>query len=129
MTHKALENAELALGQLVAFLSEPVTSDRDRAGVVQAFEFTFEATWKLLKHVAEHEGLSAESPRRALTAAHKLGLVRNETLWLEMLQDRNLTSHVYHHQIAARIFAAIRAHYVDALVETVDLARAVLTRG
>lgn len=129
MTHKALENADLALGQLAAFLAEPVTSDRDRAGVVQAFEFTFEATWKLLKHVAEQEGLKAESPRRALTAGHKLGLVKNETLWLEMLRDRNLTSHVYHHQIAARIFAAIRSHYSDALAETVNLARAVMTRG
>lgn len=126
MTPKALENADAALTQLVAFLAEPVSSDRDRAGVIQAFEFTFEATWKLLKHVAEEEGLAAESPRRALTSGYKLGLVKDETLWLEMLRDRNLTSHVYHHQIAERIFTAIRARYANALADAVMLARATL---
>ncbi len=126
MTQRALENADAAVGQLVAFLAEPVTSDRDRAGVIQAFEFTFEATWKLLKHVAAGEGLDAESPRRAVTAGYKLGLVKDESLWLEMLQDRNLTSHVYHHQIAERIFVAIRTRYVHALVDVVGRARAAI---
>jgi hypothetical protein len=39
-TTKALENAEAALGALEAFLAEPVRSERDRAGVIQAFEET-----------------------------------------------------------------------------------------
>lgn len=124
MKPKALENAELALTQLVAFLAEPVTSHRDRAGIIQAFEFTFEATWKLLKFVAEQEGLTAESPRRALTSGYKLGLVTDDVLWLEMLRDRNLTSHVYHQQIAQRIFEAIRARYSNALAEVIRLVRA-----
>lgn len=119
MKPKALENAELALTQLVAFLAEPVTSHRDRAGIIQAFEFTFEATWKLLKL-----GLTAESPRRALTSGYKLGLVTDDVLWLEMLRDRNLTSHVYHQQIAQRIFEAIRARYSNALAEVIRLVRA-----
>ncbi len=126
MRSRALENADSALAQMVAFLAEPVTSDRDRAGVIQAFEFTFEATWKLFKHVAEQEGLTVESPRRALTAAYKLGIVKDEGLWFEMLRDRNLTSHVYHHQIAERIFTAIRARYAEALADAVKLARAAL---
>lgn len=93
MSPRALANAEAALKQLVAFLGVPAVSDRDRAGVIQAFEFTFEATWKLLKHLAEAEGVVADSPKRALVAAH--GIVKDEALWLDMLCDRNLSSHVY----------------------------------
>lgn len=119
MTTRALLNAEAAVAKLTAFLREPVLTDRDRAGVIQAFEFTFEATWELLKHVAEREGLDAESPKRALIAGHKLGHVRDEGLWLEMLQDSNLTSHVYHSELADRIFAAISARYAAALTDAV----------
>jgi nucleotidyltransferase substrate binding protein (TIGR01987 family) len=128
MSAKSLANAEAALKQLVQFLAVPAVSDRDRAGVIQAFEFTFEAVWKLLKHLAEAEGLAAESPKRALVAAFKLGIVTDEALWLEMLRDRNLTSHVYHVDLAERIFEAIRDRYAAALEETVRLARGALTR-
>ncbi len=120
MTTRALLNAEAAVAKLTAFLREPVLTDRDRAGVIQAFEFTFEATWKLLKHVAEREGLDAESPKRALIAGHRLGHVRDEGLWLEMLQDRNLTSHVDHSELADRIFAAIDTRYAAALTDAVE---------
>lgn len=107
------------MAKLTAFLREPVLTDRDRAGVIQAFEATFEATWKLLKHAAEREGLDAESPKRALIAGHKLGHVKDETLWLEMLQDRNLTSHVYHSELADRIFGAINTRYAAALTDAI----------
>lgn len=125
-TSRALENAEAALGTLQAFLAEPVRSERDRAGVIQAFEFTFETTWKLLKHVAEREGLGADSPRRALVAAYKLGILEDEALWLAMLEDRNATSHVYHHQVAERIFLAVEQRYARALASAIRLAGATL---
>lgn len=114
-----LENAQAALVQLQSFLGEPVLTDRDRAGVIQAFEFTFEATWKLFKYVAEGEGLEAASPRRAVTSAYQLGYVTNEDLWLQMLRDRNLTSHVYHLEVAASIFEAVERRYAEALAEAV----------
>ena len=125
MKAKAQENAEAALAALTSFLAQPVASDRDRAGVIQAFEFTFETLWKLLKAVAEREGLQAESPRRALVAGYKLGLIDDEPPWLGMLNDRNATSHTYHHQVAERIFEAIRSRYAEALSGAVAACRAV----
>ena len=121
---KALGNAGAAVAALMAFLAAPVLTDRDRAGIIQAFEFTFEAVWKLLKAIAEREGLPAESPRRALVAGHTLGLIDDEALWLAMLADRNLTTHTYHHQIAERIFTAIRDGYARALTAAVEACRA-----
>jgi nucleotidyltransferase substrate binding protein (TIGR01987 family) len=127
MSIKALENARAALAVLTAFLAEPVVSERDRAGVIQAFEFTFEATWKLLRYVADREGLGAESPRRAVVAAYKLGIIEDETLWLDMMSDRNLTSHIYHPEVAERIFVAIATRYAHALSTTVTQVHAALT--
>jgi nucleotidyltransferase substrate binding protein (TIGR01987 family) len=128
MSSRALANAEAALKQLVAFLGVPAVSDRDRAGVIQAFEFTFEATWKLMKHLADAEGIVAESPKRALIAAHKMGIVKDEALWMDMLRDRNLSSHVYHVDLAERIFVAVRDRYAVALAESVGIARSTLAK-
>ena len=122
---KALANAEAAVATLREFLGTPVVSDRDRAGVIQAFEFTFEAVWKLFKAMAEREGLPAESPRRALVAGHSLSLIDDEALWLAMLTDRSLTTHTYHHQVAERIFSAVRDCYAPALDGAVRACRAV----
>jgi len=122
MSSRSLENATAALAQLRSFLSVPVVSDRDRAGVIQAFEFTFETTWKMLKAIAESEGLTAESPKRALAAGYRLGILDDEATWLDMLQHRNLTSHVYHAQLAREIFEAVRDRYVDALTIAIERA-------
>lgn len=91
-------NLKQAFGQLESYLSEPAKTDRDRAGVIQAFEFTFEQFWKAFQKVAGAQGLEANSPRQALQAAFQIRLIESmeENVWLEMLKDRNLTSHVYH---------------------------------
>ena len=122
MSSKALDNARRALAQLEAFLATPVEDDRDRAGVIQAFEFTFECVWRLLKHAGEVQGLGAASPKRALSVGYRLGLIDDESLWLEMLRDRNLTSHTYNTEIAAAILIHIRQSYRQALADAVATA-------
>jgi nucleotidyltransferase substrate binding protein (TIGR01987 family) len=126
MSSKSLANAEAALSQLTAFLDSPAVSERDRAGVIQAFEFTFETVWKLLKRLAEADGSTGASPKQAVIAAYKMGVVRDEILWLDMLRDRSLTSHVYQADLAEKIFSSVRDRYSAALGETVKLARAAL---
>ena len=37
----SIENYEKALKKLHEFLSEPIVNDRDRAGIIKAFEFTW----------------------------------------------------------------------------------------
>lgn len=45
---------------------------------------------------------------------------------LEMLQDRNLTNHVYHSELADRIFTAISTRYAAALADAVTQAATAL---
>jgi predicted nucleotidyltransferase len=46
-------------------------------------------------------------------------LVDLDLVDLEMLQDRNLTSHICHSELADRIFAAINTRYAAALTDAV----------
>ncbi|MBW2702973.1 MAG: nucleotidyltransferase substrate binding protein [Deltaproteobacteria bacterium] len=112
-----MANLELALNNLERFLDEPIVSDRDRAGVLQAFEYTFELSWKAAQKIAADQGLSAQSPRQALKAAFQLGLIPldEEETWLSMLNDRNRTVHTYRAELAQEIFERVRDRYQKAL--------------
>ncbi len=67
----------------------------DRDGVIQRFEFTFELLWKTLKLFLDGEGIITKSPKEALKETFRYGLIKDENLFLDMLEDRNQTSHIY----------------------------------
>lgn len=80
-------------------------------GTMQRFEFCFELAWKSLKlMLAEREGVASASPRQALEQAFALGWIRREEPWLQMLQDRNLSSHTYREGLAKEIHSRIPLH-------------------
>lgn len=115
-----------ALGKLEEFVAEPVRNDRDRAGIIQAFEFTFELVWKTIQRVAEREGLSAAGPRQALPAGADLELLdlRDEEAWLGMLKDRNLTSHIYNEDLARDFSDRVVSVYLGLIHRLVEDLRA-----
>lgn len=117
MAKKGLENFALTLKKLNEFTAEPIQSDRDKAGVIQAFEFTFEQCWKALQQEANIQGVSVGSPKTAFEFAMQNSLISNadEKIWLEMLQDRNLTSHTYKKELADQVITRIKKNYVSAL--------------
>src|SRR3989338_3644944 len=110
----SLTNLEKALAELLKYVQEPIENPRDQAGFIQGFEFTFELFWKTFKKMAELEGLQAGGPKSALKAALQMGLVQPhaEKTWLSMLDDRNLTSHIYHEELSAEICERIQKKYV-----------------
>ena len=110
-------NFEKALEQLKTFLKKPVQDDRDSAGVIQAFEFTFEQAWKTIQKIATREGVPIGSPKKAFGFALQSGWLEleEESIWLTMIQDRNLSSHTDQQKLAKEIFHRIQAHYVTAL--------------
>jgi nucleotidyltransferase substrate binding protein (TIGR01987 family) len=113
----AVDNFGKALAKLREFAAMPVANDRDRAGVIQAFEFTFEQCWKALQRAAAAQGLVAASPRQSLQAGIQLGVIAaaDEEAWLEMPRDRNMTTHLYHEEIAREIADRVVSRYVPLL--------------
>ncbi|WP_297571781.1 HI0074 family nucleotidyltransferase substrate-binding subunit [uncultured Deefgea sp.] len=62
---------------------------------VQRFEFTFEMAWKALKRYLDFVGIDSKNPRAIFKDAFAQGLLQDDALWLDMIEMRNLSSHVY----------------------------------
>lgn len=63
--------------------------------IVKRFEFTYEMSWKALKRYLEFLGFEPKNPRATFKEAYSQGLIEDEDTWLEMIEQRNLTSHIY----------------------------------
>jgi nucleotidyltransferase substrate binding protein (TIGR01987 family) len=90
-------------------------SDAERAGLIQFFEMSYELAWKLLKDFLEEEGFRVTSPRDTIKQAFQAGLIVDGHIWIEALQDRNLTVHTYEEKIAIAVEKKIRDAYFPAL--------------
>jgi nucleotidyltransferase substrate binding protein (TIGR01987 family) len=86
---------------------------------IQRFEFTIELCWKTLKKMLYAEGLETGTPRNVLQQAYAAHWINNETTWLDMLRDRNLTSHTYREEQARDIYARI-PHYAREMRKLYD---------
>ncbi|NWF67004.1 MAG: nucleotidyltransferase substrate binding protein [Campylobacterales bacterium] len=63
--------------------------------IVKRFEFTYEMSWKALKRYLEFLGFEIKSPRGAFKEAFAQGMIEYEKIWLDMIEQRNLSSHIY----------------------------------
>jgi nucleotidyltransferase substrate binding protein (TIGR01987 family) len=63
--------------------------------VVKRFEFTYEMAWKALKRHLSFLGIEAKSPRMVFKEAYLQNLIEDEQVWLSMIEQRNLSSHIY----------------------------------
>jgi nucleotidyltransferase substrate binding protein (TIGR01987 family) len=90
------------------------------------FEFTYEMAWKALKRLLDHLGIDARAPRPVFKEAFAQGLLGEEQVWLDMIEMRNLSSHVYDEQEIARILDELERYIAafDALQEELRAALA-----
>lgn len=88
--------------------------DTIRDGVIQKFEFCTELAWKTLREYLTEQGYTdLNSPKNVMKTAFADGILNDEQGWLEILDARNITSHVYDEATAEKIFNNIRGTYAD----------------
>ena len=63
--------------------------------IIKRFEFTYEMSWKAIKRYLDFVGIDAKTPRSAFKEAYAISLITNENIWLDMINQRNLSSHIY----------------------------------
>jgi nucleotidyltransferase substrate binding protein (TIGR01987 family) len=63
-----------------------------------------------MEFFASRHRIETVSPREAMEAALKLGLIEDDGSWPAMLKDRNLTSHTYLQEIAEALYARLPDH-------------------
>lgn len=106
----------LDLGEAIERLEEMVNEPKNRVSYVrdaaiQRFEFSIELFWKVLKKMCEEQGVITNSPKSTLQAAYSIKLIEEEDVWLDMMEDRNLTSHAYKQTMAKEIYSHIPEYY------------------
>jgi nucleotidyltransferase substrate binding protein (TIGR01987 family) len=95
-----------------------IETEQEKAGVVQAFEYCYELSWKMIKRVLAEKGANVSTPRDAFREGAKLGLISTPEVWFEFLLLRNLTSHTYNEDNLAKVVDASEgfANELDYLV-------------
>lgn len=111
------ENFKKAQTFLKESLEKESLSKLEQAGIVQAFEFTFELAWKTLKDYLNYKGVEVLYPRDVLKEAFKSGLIEDGELWMDMLGSRNLMSHTYKETDSDFVFNEIRVRYGKVLTK------------
>lgn len=110
--HDSFLNLENAIDRLKEVMSHPDVNNNTfmRDAAIQRFEFTIELFWKILKKILFYEKIEATTPRDTLSKAYQYQFIDDEAVWLDMLDNRNNTSHAYKEEAAQIIFEHIKSY-------------------
>lgn len=110
-------NYQGALGQLaeaVALSKERPLSRLEQQGLIQAFEFTQELAWQVMKDYFEYQqgATSITGSRDAIREAFRMGLIEDGDGWMDTIKSRNRSSHTYDENTANALAEIISTRYL-----------------
>lgn len=99
-------------------------SELEQLGLIQAFEFTHELSWLLIRDFLVDQGVAGISGSRDAVreaVARQLLPQVEESVWMAMIRSRNLTSHTYNPAVAREIAELIVDRYGPVFKQLADL--------
>lgn len=109
-----LEDFRKALNKLnVALEKDAHLDELYLDGTIQRFEFVYELSWKLMKSYLEYQGVEVVSPRETFREGFKEGLIEDASEWINLMLNRNRTSHTYNEETAWDIYDKIKLEYIN----------------
>jgi nucleotidyltransferase substrate binding protein (TIGR01987 family) len=111
-------NFKKALTQLSKFVDKgDALNELEAQGLIKAFEYTYELAWNCMKDFYENQGeTELQGGRDTIQLAFKRGLIQDGDTWMQMLKDRNRTSHTYNEETAEEITNNILHEYFSRFV-------------
>jgi nucleotidyltransferase substrate binding protein (TIGR01987 family) len=117
---RALAQLEKSLGYVESVMAREDAGIREqfRAAAIQAFEFTYELAWKMLKRRLEQDAPTpAEvdhlSFRELIRMGAERGFLSDPERWFEYRDKRNQTAHTYSESTAESVLAAAKRFEPD----------------
>jgi nucleotidyltransferase substrate binding protein (TIGR01987 family) len=119
-------NYQKALAQLTKFIERETLNELEEQGLIKAFEYTYELSWNLLKDYFQYQGNAntIAGSRDAIRLAFKVGLIADGEGWMDMIENRNLTSHIYNESVAQEIASNIRNRFFSLFIALRDTMQA-----
>ena len=79
---------------------------------VQSYEILTELSWKTLKDYLENMGYDKlAAPKQIIRQAFQAEIIREPDLWMEALERRNQTSHIYNPKILESVLKFINERF------------------
>jgi len=111
------QKALLQLRSAVELSEQRTLSNLEKQGVIQAFEFTHELAWNVLKDYLQDQGnQNIKGSKDATREAFKVELIADGEQWMAMIQSRNISSHTYDEHTAEQLVSVIIGHYFPLFV-------------
>lgn len=97
-----------------------------RDSVIKRFELTYEMLWKYLReYIIVAHGVSIDSPRKVFQQCLSLSIINESEAGelIDLVEDRNLTAHVYDIDLANKVANDIQKHHdaIKSVIEKVSL--------
>ena len=110
-----LQAAYIRLRQAVAANADAPDDDLIQMALIKCFEMTFELSWKTMKDFLRYNGIDVKLPREVIKQAFAHDIITDGQLWIDMLENRNLLTHVYDEALARESVRQIRLIYMPAV--------------
>ena len=120
---KKFENFEVHLQTLKKAPMEDLDNEFIISGIIDKFYIQFESGWKMLKELLQYDGKAigvTGSPRSIIKEAYNCYDFMREDIWLEMLKNRNDTTHIYDGESAKNLVNVIITDYIPEFQRVLD---------
>jgi nucleotidyltransferase substrate binding protein (TIGR01987 family) len=110
--HQRFLSFKKAFNQLERFIAREELNEMEEQGLIKAFEYTYELSWKTLQDLLKEKGYNdISSPKPVIEQCFQDGYIIKGKEWLKMHNSRNLTTHSYDKETADEIVLQIREKY------------------
>lgn len=100
------------LNDAVGLSRQRPLSDLEKQGLIQAFEFTHELAWNVMKDYFIYQGHTGiTGSRDAIREAFKQGLIQDGEGWMETIKSRHQVVHTYDPAVADDIAQRVCHQY------------------
>lgn len=110
--HQRFINFNKAFKQLERFMEHDRLNEMEEQGLIKAFEYTYELSWKTLQDLLKEKGyIDIVGPKPVIEQSFQDGYITDGHGWMKMHVSRNLSSHTYDQQTANEIISGIKNEY------------------
>jgi nucleotidyltransferase substrate binding protein (TIGR01987 family) len=114
------ENYVKSLNQLTKIKQDiNANVDMRNLAVIKTFELTFELAWQVMKDFLTYQSIDRNmtGSRDAIKCALQENLIGNGQVWIDMINDRNLSAHTYDENTAMQLSKKIiNVNYMEFVI-------------